>query len=446
MLIPLGLKTLNKIEGKISNYNNHLIISKSIVKILFVVKNYYPSVGGTQIFFQQMAEYFVQYFKDEIHVFTIDSLYGSEKLNYKKAGPKYENINGVHIHRFPYWRWHIKSFIFISRVLNKLGLSVPEFITDHIVGPYSPKLKKAMIRTDADIIVASSSNYLHMRYPLWRMKIEQRKPFLFQGAIHFNINESRKVFTSKTLRAIQFSDVYLANTFYEKQMLIAKKVLSEKIQVVGCAVDCDAFKSNGQNNFKAKNNIPADACLVGYIGRISPMKSLDILLEAMKNVWEKNKHIYLVIAGHDNDYASILQKQINLMPMQISQQIILLTNLDEEQKINCFHGIDIFVMPSANESFGIVFLEAWACKKPVIGAGIKAIASVIIEHEDGLLMEPGNPESLAEKILLLANNSQMRAQLGNSGYKKVLDQYDLHAVAKKFHNICISQINQKTCL
>ncbi len=415
------------------------------MKILFVVKNYYPSVGGTQIFFQQMAEYFVQYFNQEVHVYTIDSMYGSEKLNYKKVGPAYEIINGVHIHRFPYWRWQLKPFIFISKALKKLQLKVPEFITDAIVGPHSPKMKKAMIATNADIIVASSSNYLHMRYPLWRIKSGNRKPFLFQGAIHFHTDENRKVFTSKTLRAIELCDVYLANTIYEKQMLMAKGICEEKIQVLGCAVVCNDFNTN-DDAFKSKNNIPPDACLVGYIGRISPMKSLDILLEAMRKVWEIKKDIYLVIAGHDNDYANALQYQISLMPKSISSQIILLTNLDENEKKACFHGIDIFAMPSANESFGIVFLEAWACKKPVIGAGIKAIASVINENEDGLLMVPGNSKSLAEKILLLACNPQMAKRLGHNGYNKVINQYDIHAVANKFHNICTNQIKQKSCL
>lgn len=416
------------------------------MKILFVVKNYYPSIGGTQIFFQQMAEYFVQNFNDEVHVFTIDSLYGSEKLNYQKAGPDYELINAVHIHRFPYWRWHLKPFIFITKVLKKLKLNVPEFIKDSIAGPIAPKLKKAMIETNADIIVASSSNYLHMRYPLWRMNSEKRKPFIFQGAIHFYTDENRKVFTSKTLHAIELCDVYLANTIYEKQMLVAKGMLSEKIQVLGCAVVSDIFQSSEQNNFKVKYNIPSDACLVGYIGRISPMKSLDILLAAMRKVWEIKNDVYFLIAGHDNDYANDLQYQINLMPESISKQIILLTNLDDKEKVACFHGIDIFAMPSLNESFGIVFLEAWACKKPVIGAGIKAIASVINDQEDGLLMEPGKPESLAEKIVLLANNPQMAKRLGHNGYNKVIDQYDIHAVATKFHSICTNQLKQKTCL
>lgn len=410
------------------------------MKILFVVKNYYPSVGGTQIFFQQMAEYFTRFYNDDVSVYTIDSIYGSEKRNYQKAGPEFEVINGVKVYRFPYVRWHLKYFIFIAKCLSWLHLEIPSWIRDGIIGPCSPRLKKAIIRSEADMIVGSSSNYLHMRYPIWKTGLYKRKPFLFQGAIHFKANEASKVYTARTLMAIKASDVYLANTSFEKDMLVKAGVNEEKIQVLGCAVCVRTFEPGALLNIKQKLGLPADALLVGYIGRLSPMKSLDVLIDAMVLVWKKSPAAYLILAGHDNDYLDKLHNQIRQLNREQQKQVIVLVDLDEQVKLECFHAIDIFAMPSINESFGIVFLEAWACKKPVIAARIKALESVVTENVDGLFMEPGNSESLADKILQLIDDKTLASQMGEAGYEKVIENYDINKVAEKLRNICLGQI------
>lgn len=412
------------------------------MKILFVVKNYFPSVGGTQVFFQQMAEYFVQNYHDEVTVFTIDSVYGSEKLTYKKAGADFEVVNGVNVYRFPYLRWHLRPFIFIAKCLKWLDLPVPAWITDSIVGPCSPAIRKAMIGYETDIIVGSSSNYLHMRYPLWYVDQSKRKPFIFHGAIHFSIVELRKVYTPRTLLAIKSSDVYLANTSYERDMLVKAGVCTNKIQVLGCAVCLNDYKKTYTNDIKQDLGLPTDAPLIGYIGRLSPMKSLEVLLRAMSVVWLDIPNVRLMLAGHDNDYIHELQRQISQLNSTQQEKIVLIPDLDEKEKVKYFQALDIFVMPSINESFGIVFLEAWACKKPVIGARIKAIESVISENEDGLLMEPGDSHSLGDKIKQLLTDPELAIQLGEAGYKKVVEKYAIERIAEKFRKICLQQVEK----
>ncbi len=100
------------------------------------------------------------------------------------------------------------------------------------------------------------------------------------------------------------------------------------------------------------------------------------------------------------------------------------------------------MLPSKEESFGIVFLEAWSFSKPVVGANIGAIASLIEDGTDGLLFEPDNPESLAEKLTLLINSEQLRNELGNNGHKKFSEQYTWDVVAKKFRDVYQSAITK----
>src|SRR4051812_16892192 len=127
------------------------------MKILIVVKNYYPSVGGTQIFFQHLAEYCVQHFGFEVQVYTTDSYFGPEKNYYKKIEPSEECINNVLVKRFEYRRWHRKPFLVAQKVCIKLFNKSSNYLTIRRTGPWSASLQKAIENTDADIIVGATS-------------------------------------------------------------------------------------------------------------------------------------------------------------------------------------------------------------------------------------------------------------------------------------------------
>jgi glycosyltransferase involved in cell wall biosynthesis len=95
----------------------------------------------------------------------------------------------------------------------------------------------------------------------------------------------------------------------------------------------------------------------------------------------------------------------------------------------------MLAFPSGHESFGIVFLEAWAARKPVIGARIGAIPSVVTEGQDGLLIEHRNVRELVEAIGALLRRPGRRDELGNAGYEKVCKQYTWDIVADKFRAV-----------
>ena len=95
--------------------------------------------------------------------------------------------------------------------------------------------------------------------------------------------------------------------------------------------------------------------------------------------------------------------------------------VSEEEKRDAFDACDLFVMPSRYDSFGIVYLEAWRCGKPVIGARVGAIPEVIEEGKDGLLVEFGDVDQLASAMLHLLNHPDLCREMGEAGRKKVIE-------------------------
>jgi glycosyltransferase involved in cell wall biosynthesis len=115
--------------------------------------------------------------------------------------------------------------------------------------------------------------------------------------------------------------------------------------------------------------------------------------------------------------------------------VIVSYDFSEEEKPQWFAACDVFVTVSTDESFGIVFVEAWACGKPVIGGRINAVECVIREGEDGYLVPCREPAPLASAIERLLDDEALRTKLGQNGYEKVRADHDWPMVTEKAHQI-----------
>lgn len=406
------------------------------MKIVHVVLNYYPSIGGTQWLFQNISERLVKSYGDDVTVLTVNSYYGPEKRNYKKIELSAETYNGVKIERFNFERRHLPVFRLIHKLLKRLTGVNSEWLQEKIYGPISASLTNRLNEIDADIVCGSSSSYSFMQYPLFRKN--NVKPFVFMGAIHFAEEENIKSISSKTLNSIYQSEKYIANTSFEKKRLIQLGVTSNRIEVIGCGVDTKEFDNNQSAGFKKQLKIADDEMVFGFVGRHEPLKNIDILIEAFGKLYQTNSKIKLIIAGGYSWYTNELKTLIN--NSIAVDNIILLTNISESEKINLYHSIDVFVSASASESFGIVFIEAWACKKPVIGANVGSVNCVIDDEQNGLLFQPFNTDSLAIKMNGLLINQQKRIDLGNNGFDKIQQQYTWDVITEKYRNTYLQAI------
>ncbi|MDE3237066.1 MAG: glycosyltransferase family 4 protein [Bacteroidota bacterium] len=407
------------------------------MKIVHVVMNYYPSLGGTQWLFQNISERLVKNYGDEVTVLTIDSYYGPEKKIYKKIFPAIEIHNGVLVKRFSFRHWHQKPLRLLMKVSAKLFGTYPASWKEQLYGPHSKQLLKALQECDTDVICGSSSAYTFMQYPLWRKHFKRKYPFVYMGAVHFTERENEQVLDKKMLQSINASEQYIANTSFEKERLMVLGIEEDKIQVNGCGVDPDLYAKNGNRNIlREKFGILEDDIVVGFVGRQERMKNIEVLISAVKEARKVNNKIHLIIAGASSGYSDQLQILVN-DSNRSGNKIHVLSDIDEITKINLFHAMDIFASASASESFGIVFVEAWACRKPVIGSDIGAIRCIIDHEANGLLAEPFSVAAFANAIVRLAANQQERDAMAEQGYDKMLQQYTWDVVTKKYRDTYI---------
>jgi glycosyltransferase involved in cell wall biosynthesis len=284
-----------------------------------------------------------------------------------------------------------------------------------------------MMHHECDIICASSIDYLFADYPSWKNK--NKKPFVLYGGLHA---EDERCLNQAYLVRIRRADFYIANTEFEKKVLVNHSVEDNKIRVIGGGTDIFRYDESlmAKELLRKKYRVPTGHPVLLYLGRQESSKGIDCLISAFENLNKERPLAHLIIAGAKGSYSKQLQKFLNT-----HSSINIMDDVTELVKAELLKLSDILVLPSQYESFGIVFLEAWSFKKPVVGADIGAVASVIENGKDGLLFKPNNANDLTEKIKTLLNSAALRCEMGFAGYEKVMKNYTWPIISARFRDV-----------
>lgn len=401
------------------------------MKIAHFVQGYTPAVGGTEYLIQRISEELVSGYGDEVTVYTTNA-FNCEAFNNTKAPlmeAKDEVINGVLVKRFPVFNKLSPLLNWAQRLSFSLRLPGNDLIRTIYSGPILPSIFKELPHVEADVIGASSFPLLHMHYASLAARLT-KTPLVLHGGLHPTDiwGFERKII----YRLIEKCSAYIANTIYERNFLIAKGILPQKIHVVGVGTDPDKFTTATGREIKTKYELNGQP-VIAFVGQQGGHKGIESLIAAMPLVWKKVPEAKLIIAGSRTNYSLVLDKM--LKELKNAKNIIKIDNINEKLKAEILAACDIFASPSGYESFGITYLEAWAAGKPVIGTRQGAIPTVIEEGKDGLLVDYKDYRELAGVILELLYDSQLRQQLGQNGRAKVLKKYTWPKIAKKFRRI-----------
>jgi len=396
-------------------------------KYLVISHNYWPAIGGAEKLLQSIAEKIKQEHL-EVDVLTSNAKNSAMYLakNKEIVGSKREIINGVVVRRED-----INNMVqFCGKVLWKI-FEKKKKILDNLgpllIGPHFPLFLFHY--------VFSRKKYTHIicgPYPTtvvfygYLMKIcKPSVKFIIVPCIHIN----DFFHTGKLLRFIsRRADTILVLTKEETIFFRSIGVKESKILEVGVGVDENLLVTDPD-----LQNITVDQVL--YMGQEVPHKNTILLIEAMTKLWEKGSETKLLIAGAKTEYSAVIDAHIKKMNKTFQNNIRRENNFDEKRKIQLLDNCKIMILPSSQESFGIVFLEAWSRKKPVIGANVPAVRYLIENRKDGLLFENGDSDDLAEKIDYLLKNEDKATEFGLAGYKKTLEKYSWNVIINKIINI-----------
>tara|TARA_B100001142_G_scaffold311916_1_gene346788 strand:- start:1320 stop:2468 length:1149 start_codon:yes stop_codon:yes gene_type:complete len=210
----------------------------------------------------------------------------------------------------------------------------------------------------------------------------------------------------------------IVSTFHELEVLIQyHEANSSKVNVIPPGVDLSLF--NPLSMSKSIKQLGLDKHpLILYVGRIDPIKGLPVLIEAMKYLKGDN-HPKLLIIGDNTTQNLTTKKALDLIiEYELNEHITFIGPVEQTLLPLYYNAASLCVIPSHYESFGLVALEAMACKTTVIGTKVPGLESIIEDHHNGVLVEVNSPIKLAAAIEELLSNNQLNLVLAENGYNK----------------------------
>ncbi len=221
------------------------------------------------------------------------------------------------------------------------------------------------------------------------------------------------------------------------QRLLKENNFKAKIAVISNGVDLSQFKPTDSSSFVKKYQLPKDYKRILSLGRLEPEKSIHTIIEAMPLILKKNKKVQLWIIGDGSlkNELAILSRRLGL-----EKNILFFGKLPHDEVVMPYNACDLFVLPSIAEVEGMVVLEAMACGKPIIVSDSQRSTSSLFVRNNGLLFQLQNPKDLAEKVLQLLNNDQLRENMGKQSIA-IANEYSLSSSIDKLEKVYYSLVN-----
>jgi glycosyltransferase involved in cell wall biosynthesis len=391
------------------------------MRILHVVHGYPPSFGGSQWLVKNLSERLVSRYADQVTVFTTVA-YRMEHF-WRSGEPTMpagtEVVNGVAVRRFAVFNRLNVPRMLIAGAAYRLRLPYNDWLRTIYNGPLIPGLSRAVANSGADVVFATAFPLLHMYYALAGAR-RAGIPLVFLGAIH--TADAWGYDRKMMLRAIRQADAYIAHTPFERDYLVARGIPGERISVIGAGVDAHALAAADGTAVRKQYGL-GDAPVVALVAKQTARKRFDVLLQAMRRVWAVRPDARLLLAGAQTSYSRQIVDMVGALPQEQQAHTTIVSDFPEEEK------------PTGQESFGIAFIEAWACGKPIVGARVGAIPSVVDEGRDGLLVAYQDADDLAQAILELLADPSRRVRMGEAGRRKVLENYTWEIVTDQLRAV-----------
>lgn len=397
------------------------------MRVLQVVHRYRPAIGGVEQYVADLSETLAR----RGHSIDVATTRATNIWTYESDLSPFERVNGVDVRRFASLRRgritaHVLRFAYDNFRRSGKWWFEPLLVAGK--GPLAPGLGWHILRhgRDYDVAHIHALPFAHPVYAYYLARARGR-PVVISPYTHIDQPQDYDLATYRSI--LRNADMLVALTSREASYLSDRKVDPDKILVAGGGVKLDDLPLLPRDECRARLGVPAEAFVLLFLARKEAYKGLGVLLDAFDHLQIRYPALHLISAGQDTSDSFELSHQYRSLARWYDYGVV-----SDAQKVDLLNAADVLVLPSTGESFGIVFLEAWAVRRPVIGVRAGAVPWVIEDGRDGLLAEPNDPESLATAIECLIAHPDLARGLAESGRAKVVERFTLDLVASRIED------------
>jgi len=258
------------------------------------------------------------------------------------------------------------------------------------------------------------------------------------------------------LVTVNFGEIYAEQDFYKRNISAVSFIISQsnklvsvsqhcassykllklgpKIEIIFSSVDKSRFNTHVRGDDVRKSfTMGKKDSLVLFIGRMIRDMGLDTLIDAVHILMKKTGSIKFLIGGAEGELTESVKTLADCYPLNV----FYATNISPSELPYYYAASSVVVVPTKDDRscMGLAMKEAMLCGKAVIGSKVGGIPEAITHNENGLLIEPDNAEELAEAILYLENNPDLRFVMAKKGEGRALSCFVTEIANKKWLGI-----------
>ena len=223
---------------------------------------------------------------------------------------------------------------------------------------------------------------------------------------------------------VRLADRLIANTSEERHDLISMYDADPaKVAVVHPGVDLSVFRSGRQAESRTALGLPADAQILLFAGRIQPLKAPDILIRAAAELLRREpaKRSRLIVAIVGGASGTGLEHPSALVDLAtdlgVEEVVRFIPTVDQAGLADWYSAASLVCVPSYNESFGLVAIEAQACGTPVVAAHIGGLSTAVSDGVSGILVDGHHPADYADAFHAILCDPELRESMSQKAVR-----------------------------
>ena len=233
------------------------------------------------------------------------------------------------------------------------------------------------------------------------------------------------------LRILEEADVVLATCPAEvEDLTILYGAQHSQLALVPCGVDVEKFRAVDRREARKELSL-AEKPTVVYVGRLVPRKGVDTLIEAFALLPGELDAQLVVVGGEPGVHESLEIKRLSTLASKLGvEERVVFTGSRPQRDLYRYYGAaDVSVTVPHYEPFGMTPLEAMACATPVIGSCVGGIKTSVADGKTGFLVPPKNAEILANRLLRLLSDENLRTRMGRAARRRIEEHYTWERIA-----------------
>jgi len=250
--------------------------------------------------------------------------------------------------------------------------------------------------------------------------------------------------------AIEMADAIIAVSEETKEDVLTHFNVDEsKISVIYNGINLDEYQTTSEKTTLEKYNINPNKPIVLFVGRITRQKGIIHLVNAIKYIDEETQIVLCAGAPDTKEIAKEMEESVTEVQKTRKNVIWIDEMLPKKEVIQLYSHANVFCCPSIYEPFGIINIEAMACKTAVVASAVGGIKEVVVNGETGILVpviqqkkapfEPENPDQfsrdLANGINKVIADKNLQKQMEVKGRERVEEHFNWMSIAKQVENL-----------